>query len=94
MPNKINVKYSILLFYVLHFWSFIWISQVTCEEECGDGFNCVFDQRIIAYGCAPVSNLSATICCRLIWVFFRSEISESHLPKQIVIYRFSIKIVF
>ena len=30
----------------------------------------------------------------LVWVFFGSEISESNLPKQIVIKRLSIQIVF
>ena len=33
------------------------------EEECGDGFMCIFDQKIIAYGCAPTTNLTNTVCC-------------------------------
>ena len=40
-------------------------SLVLAEEECGSGFTCVFDQRIVAYGCAPLSNLSATACCSI-----------------------------
>ena len=32
-------------------------------EECGDGFMCIFDQKIIAYGCAPNTNLTNTVCC-------------------------------
>merc|ERR1711976_857298 len=39
--------------------------QILAEEECGSGFTCVFDQRIVAYGCAPLSNLSATACCSI-----------------------------
>jgi len=24
---------------------------------------CIFDQKIIAYGCAPTTNLTNTVCC-------------------------------
>ena len=33
------------------------------QEECGDGFTCVFDQRMEAYGCAPINNHTDTVCC-------------------------------
>ena len=32
-------------------------------KECGDGFTCVFDQRVVAYGCAPINNHTDTACC-------------------------------
>ena len=35
----------------------------TKEEECGDGFTCIIDNRIDAYGCAPISNTSSAVCC-------------------------------
>ena len=33
------------------------------QEECGDGYTCLFDGRIEAYGCAPIDNHTATACC-------------------------------
>lgn len=33
------------------------------EEECGNGFTCVHDDRVVAYGCAPVDDLSNMVCC-------------------------------
>ena len=34
------------------------------EEECGDGFTCIIDERINAYGCASItSNTSSAVCC-------------------------------
>ena len=33
------------------------------EEECGDGFTCIIDNRIDAYGCASISNTSNAVCC-------------------------------
>ena len=35
------------------------------QEECGDGFTCVFEQCIEAYGCAPINNHTDTVCCSI-----------------------------
>ena len=33
------------------------------QEGCGSGYTCTYDQRIEAYGCAPLTNTSKMVCC-------------------------------
>ena len=59
------MKYYSIIFVTYLLYITTCIECIERHGECGDGFECIFDQRIVAYGCAPMTNLSQTVCCSI-----------------------------